>query len=156
DLWSIIDIVDPGRLGDLKGFSSLYRNDNEKSLIGLRSLLLDPSANGPALILRRLKADHLEGLPPKTVHVRRRFMPEVQAQAYAAIVSRAKGENPGPMLETLHQLRGISLHPVWPQTGAVADPDAYVRQSARLLETFEILDLIAERREKVLIFLESL
>jgi SNF2 family DNA or RNA helicase len=156
DLWSIIDIIDPGRLGDLKSFSSTYRPDDTDSLKKLRALLLDTSTDGPAPILRRLKADHLEGLPEKLVHVRRREMPDVQARAYAAAVARAKGEEAGPMLETLHQLRGISLHPVWPQIGAIANPDAYIRQSARLIETFDILDKIAERREKVLIFLESL
>jgi hypothetical protein len=156
DLWSIIDIADPGRLGDLKSFSAAYRTDNHASLERLRASLLDASDDGPPPVLRRLKADHLEGLPEKVVHVRRRIMPEMQAQAYDAVVTRAKSEVAGPMLETLHHLRGISLHPVWPQTGAVDDATAYINQSARVAETFEILDQIAARKEKVLIFLESL
>lgn len=156
DLWSIIDIADPGRLGDLKSFSATYRSDNHASLEGLRASLLDASDDGPPPVLRRLKADHLEGLPEKIVHVRRRMMPEIQAQAYDAVVSRAKSDTAGPMLETLHHLRGISLHPVWPQTGAVDDATAYIHQSARLAETFAILDQIAARKEKALIFIESL
>jgi hypothetical protein len=156
DLWSIIDIADPGRLGDLKSFSVRYRTDDHASLERLRASLLDASDDGPSPVLRRLKADHLEGLPDKIVHVRRRMMPEMQAQAYDAVVTRAKSDAAGPMLETLHHLRGISLHPVWPQTGAIDDATAYINQSARVAETFEILDLIAGRKEKVLIFLESL
>jgi SNF2 family DNA or RNA helicase len=156
DLWSIMDIIDPGRLGDLRSFSSTYRADDLKSLEKLRAILLDSSADGPAPILRRLKADHLEGLPQKLVHMRRRSMPEAQAHAYAVVIARAKSDDAGSMLERLHQLRGVSLHPVWPQTGAVADPHTYILQSARLMGTFEILDRIAQRGEKALIFLESL
>jgi SNF2-related domain/Helicase conserved C-terminal domain len=156
DLWSIMDIIDPGRLGDLRSFSSTYRADDLKSLEKLRAILLDSSADGPAPILRRLKADHLEGLPQKLVHMRRRSMPEAQAHAYAVVIARAKSDDAGSMLETLHQLRGVSLHPAWPQTGAVADPHTYILQSARLMGTFEILDRIAQRGEKALIFLESL
>jgi hypothetical protein len=156
DLWSIIDILNPGRLGDLKGFSATYRAENLKSLEELRYTLLEPSEVGPAAILRRLKADHLEGLPEKIVHVLPRTMPAEQAHAYSTAIARAKGEGAGRMLETLHQLRGISLHPVWPQTGAVPDPDAYIQQSARLIETFAILDRIKGKGEKALIFVESL
>jgi hypothetical protein len=156
DLWSIVDIGDPGRLGDLKSFSSNYRNDDQSSLETLRGMLLDASDDGPAPVLRRLKADHLEGLPEKVVHVRRRQMPDPQVQAYDAVISHAKSDKAGPMLETLHALRGISLHPVWPQTGVVDDAAEYISQSARLAETFVILDQIATRGEKVLIFLESL
>jgi hypothetical protein len=83
-------------------------------------------------------------------------MPDPQAQAYDAVISHAKSDNGGPMLETLHALRGISLHPVWPQTGVVDDAAEYISQSARLAETFVILDQIAVQGEKVLIFLESL
>ena len=133
-----------------------YRTDDHASLERLRASLLDASDDGPPPILRRLKADHLEGLPEKVVHVRRRMMPEMQPQAYDAVVTRAKSDIAGPMLETLHHLRGISLHPVWPQTGAVDDATAYINQSARVAETFEILNQIAARKEKVLIFLESL
>jgi hypothetical protein len=156
DLWAIMDILSPGRLGDLKNFSATYKPENSESLEGLRSMLLDETGDDPPPVLRRLKADHLEGLPQKHVHVRRREMPEHQAKAYAEVVARAKSDNSGRMLETLHHLRGLSLHPVWPQTSTISNQDAYISQSARLAETFDILDEIAKRREKALIFLESL
>jgi hypothetical protein len=60
------------------------------------------------------------------------------------------------MLETLHLLRGVSLHPIWPPAGEIKDPKSFIEQSARLSETFAILDEIALRKEKALIFLESL
>jgi hypothetical protein len=53
--------------------------------------------------------------------------------------------NAGRMLEILNHLRGISLHPAWPQTTAITSPDAYISQSARLAETFDILDEIDKR-----------
>ena len=156
DLWAIMDIVSPGRLGDLKSFSATYKPQETASLERLRAMLLDDAGDDPAPVLRRMKADHLDGLPAKHVHVRRRTMPEAQARAYAEVVTRAKSDDAGRMLETLHHLRGISLHPVWPQTSTINSPDAYISQSARLAETFDILDEIAKRREKALIFLESL
>jgi hypothetical protein len=83
-------------------------------------------------------------------------MPEEQAKVYAEVVARAKQPDSGPMLETLHLLRGVSLHPVWPPAGDIADPQRFITQSARLMETFTILDEIAARCEKALVFLESL
>ena len=107
-------------------------------------------------MLRRMKADELDGLPEKRIHVRRRPMPEAQARVYAEVVGRAKESGSGPMLETLHLLRGVSLHPIWPPASEIKDPQVFINQSARLIETFLILDDIAVRREKALIFLESL
>jgi hypothetical protein len=156
DLWTILDILNPGRLGDLKSFSANFKPEDNAALERLRVMLLEGSPDSPAPVLRRLKADHLEGLPEKRVYVRRRKMPASQAKAYAAVVTRAMSEDAGPMLETLHHLRGISLHPVWPQTNTISDPEAYISQSARLMETFTILDEISKRGEKALIFLESL
>jgi len=60
------------------------------------------------------------------------------------------------MLETLHLLRGVSLHPVWPPSGEIKDPQSFINQSARLLEAFSVLDEIKRKNEKALIFLESL
>ena len=103
-----------------------------------------------------MKADHLEGLPEKKIHVRRRSMPEAQARVYSEVVTRAKSPESGPMLETLHLMRGVSLHPIWPPSGEIKDPQFFINQSARLIETFSILDDIKQKGEKALIFLESL
>jgi HJR/Mrr/RecB family endonuclease len=156
DLWCLMDIIIPGTLGDLKSFCKDYQPSDESQLETLRKAMLDPSAAGPAPVLRRMKADHLDGLPKKHIHVRRRVMQGVQAQNYSDIVTRAKDPESGPILETLHFLRGVSLHPTWPPATEIVDPKSFIEQSARLTETFLILDEIAAQREKVLIFLESL
>jgi HJR/Mrr/RecB family endonuclease len=156
DLWCIMDIINPGYLGDLKSFSEKFRPDDEQPLEQLHSTLLDPRSEGHPPMLRRMKANELEGLPEKRIHIRRRPMPEMQARVYAEVVGRAKHPESGPMLETLHLLRGVSLHPIWPPADEIKDQQAFISQSARLTEAFAILDDIAAQREKVLIFLESL
>lgn len=156
DLWCIMDIINPGSLASLKDFTAKYSPDDVEALDALRAKLLDENQNGPPLVFRRLKTDHLDGLPEKKVHVRKRPMSEIQAKVYSDAVARAKQPDAGPMLETLHRLRGISLHPIWPPAGEISDPASFIAQSARLSETFSILDEIAARREKALIFLESL
>jgi hypothetical protein len=99
---------------------------------------------------------NLEGLPEKVVHIRRRIMPETQARIYDDVVVRAKQPEAGPMLQTLYLLRSVALHPTWPPATEISNVREFIEQSARLAETFSILDEIHARREKVLIFLESL
>jgi hypothetical protein len=156
DLWCIMDIINPGCLGDLKNFSAKYPPDDLEALKQLHRTLLLAESESPAPMLRRMKADELDGLPQKKIHIRNRQMPEEQARIYANIVTRAKEPTSGPMLETLHLLRGVSLHPIWPPAGEIKDQKSFIDQSARLTETFLILDEIAAKKEKVLIFLESL
>jgi hypothetical protein len=59
------------------------------------------------------------------------------------------------MLQTLHALRGVSLHPVDPSE-APSDLDAYAKDSARLKWTVDVLGQIRAKNEKALVFLESL
>lgn len=156
DLWSIFDIVEPGRLGDLKAFSQTYRPDDRPSLERLRAELLEPQNGRAPAVLRRFKGKELQGLPTKHAHPLPVEMPKPQAEAYGQVVERAKTGQGGSMLETLHALRGVSLHPVWPSFRAMQEPDAYITQSARLRTTIELLDRIRSQQEKALVFVESL
>ena len=161
DLWSIMDILSPGLLGDLKSFSAKYRNGHEeperiRRLRNLRSQLLESQIGRPPAILRRMKANHLEGLPPKHDHPRPNNMPDAQTDAYAQTLLAFNSNSGGRKLELIHRLRGISLHPYEPKSGHANDTDAYVRESARTAELFRILDKVQKRNEKALVFLESL
>ena len=156
DLWCIMDIINPGFLSDLKTFTTRYPPEDHDALKRLHTTLLATGNETLAPMLRRMKADELDGLPERRVHIRKRQMPEAQARIYADIVTRAKEPHAGPMLQTLHLLRGVSLHPIWPPAGEIKDQRSFIDQSARLLETFAILDEVVARNEKVLIFLESL
>jgi hypothetical protein len=60
------------------------------------------------------------------------------------------------VLEALHGFRSSSLHPWHPHQAASIGLDKYVEASARLADLFVVLDEIARRREKALIFLESI
>lgn len=155
DLWCIVDTAYPGHLRDLKSFSQIYEAEAEPArLHQLKAKLTDGNETAPPLMLRRMKADHLPGLPEKHEHVVAERMPPEQAQAYDRAVAAARiGTGKGSMLEALHQLRGISLHPVSPDE---AKDDRYVEQSARLRAAFSILDGLKVSGEKALIFLESL
>ena len=155
DIWAILDRAEPGMFETLKSFSQQYETGDahgEQRLAELHRRLTQPAAEttAPALMLRRLKEDHLPKLPDKQVHRYPVEMPPPQAEAYARIV-RGDGD-PGNMLQTLHHLRNISLHPAFPDN---RDVDAYIRESARLSETFRILAAIADRGEKALLFVEA-
>jgi SNF2 family DNA or RNA helicase len=155
DLWCIVDTSQPGRLGSLKEFSSLYEKNIDEGpdlLRELKSRLTEDSV--PSIMLRRMKEDHLSGLPPKREHPIKRSMPEPQAKEYEEAVLRARsGERKrGEILKALHALRSISLHPF--HRGEESDA-AYIHNSARLAITFELMDHIAEKKDKVLLFIES-
>ena len=154
EIWSILDRAEPGMFGTLKEFSQRYETGGtyrEQPLSDLHRML-SYSADGlaPALMLRRLKEDHLPKLPKKKVYRCEVDMPPLQASRYADIVLQGKqGEY---ILRTLHFLRSVSLHPVDPSE---LEMDKYIRASARLSETFRILDEISERGEKALLFVEA-
>ena len=156
DLWCIVDTVQPGLLHDLKSFSKKYESDDgsiqEENCAELKKLLVE---SPPRVMLRRLKEDHLQGLPEKKSRVIEKEMPSVQAIAYqqAILNARSAGKQKGKMLQAIQNFRSISLHPFL-YDGSV-DNDSYVESSARLMGTFEILDEIANKKEKVLIFVES-
>ncbi len=155
DVWSISDVVHPGLLGASRAFELQYGSADETGLRALGSQLTNATGTHPPFMLRRMKGDLVEGLPRKTVQFASELMPPVQAQAYAVAVQRAlaargSGDR-GQVLEMLGRLRSLSLVPALPVPGPT-----FARDSARLLATFHILDDIAARREKVLIFCESL
>jgi SNF2 family DNA or RNA helicase len=162
DLWCIFDRIAPGYLGDLKTYSRTCRPEAPEELKKLKAMLDDPVDTAPPVMKRRMKADVLEALPAKTEVKYATAMPDEQAQAYRALIFEAStgGERSrGRMLDVLHAMRGISLHPRDPAEIAGADGarfEAFARRSARLAKTMEILRDIEKRGEKALIFIEYL
>lgn len=155
DLWSLTDVVQPSFLGSSKGFEARYGSANLEGLRELNSRLTGEAAPWPPFMMRRMKADHVEGLPSKKELEKAVPMPPAQATAYSQAVQRALGlRGTGAreaILETLGRLRSISLAPTLPKVG-----DDFASDSARLQATFTILDEIKARGEKALIFCESL
>jgi SNF2 family DNA or RNA helicase len=161
ELWSIVDICQPGMLRDLKSFVAQYESGQYEDTQSLRQLHAQltqvelPAIAAPKVMLRRMKWQELRGLPRKSVREIRREMPAAQAARYTEAVAqaRAKGTGQGGMLEALHGLRSISLHPGPIDFGA--EDDQMIAASARLAETIEILDSVNSRGERALVFLES-
>ena len=152
DIWSILDRAEPGMFGPLKEFSRRYETTDNVGGSPLADLhrKLTTEVAAPALMLRRLKGDHLSRLPDKQVHRRVVEMPPLQAERYEQIVLHSQHDE--GMLQTLNRLRSVSLHPTSPGD---SDDDRYIRESARLSETFAILEVVANRSQKALLFVES-
>lgn len=161
ELWSIVDICQPGMLRDLKSFVAEYEAEQYEGAESLHSLyerlaqIELPVERAPKVMLRRMKWQELRGLPRKSVREVRREMPAVQANRYREAVSlaRTKGTSQGAMLEALHSLRSISLHPGPIDFGG--DDETIIAGSARLAETITVLDEVRDRGERALVFLES-
>ena len=154
DLWAVMEPLQPGELGDLKSFAQRHPPTNLEALEALRTRLLDDPPEGPrAPMLRRLKADVLDGLPEKHVHRRPAPMPPAQAETYAELVAQARaGRLNG--LEALHHLRGVSLHPEGAAGGR--GDDEWIAGAARLSGAMEGLEEVEKRGEKALLFCENL
>ncbi|MCS6931832.1 MAG: DEAD/DEAH box helicase, partial [Acetobacteraceae bacterium] len=154
DLWCIVDTVHPGCLGDLKSFTARFgRRADTKTLARLRRSLDSGFGKRPPLLLRRLREDKLPELPRHEVRLHRTEMPPLQRQAYEQTVQAARQDpRRGKVLETLLKLRATCLHPA-PEE---ADDEAFIAASARLRAAIEVLDKIAGRGERALIFVDNL
>ncbi|TKV80126.1 DEAD/DEAH box helicase [Bradyrhizobium elkanii] len=162
DLWCLFDRLIPGFLGDLKSFSRTFQKENPEKLSELKRSLDSPLQAAPPVMKRRMKVDILEGLPVKKEKKYPTEMPAGQAQAYRELIQEARGsrdQSRGFMLKVLHGMRGISLHPQDPASIDVTNKarfDMFVRASARLSTTVKLLEEIASRNEKALLFIENL
>ena len=158
DLWCIADTAQPGVLGDLKSFSQKYERDvSRESLQALKDKIWHSgSSQRPGLMIRRMKEDCLSSLPQKHLHPIRKEMAAIQADAYSKTVLQAHQASGSFILQALHHLRSVSLHPFINQAAQLQSDDEYIRSSARLSAAIEVLDQIHDKGEKALIFLESL
>lgn len=157
DLWSIVDVVHPGLLGSSKQFEEQYPAKSH-ALRDLHQFLTSNKDGQPPVLLRRMKEQCLDSLPAKRIVTMPVSMPIKQALAYEQVVMRAlalkgTGER-GGMLEVLHSLRGVSLHPTRPEDAG--KHDNYLADSARVAATIGILKDISAKGEKALVFCESL
>ena len=160
DLWAIFDRIAPGFLGALRDFSKRYADHDPERLRELKAMLDQPRDELPAPMLRRMKDKARDGLPEKRIETYKVTMPKSQADAYGRIVAQASGAagSRRRMLEILHHMRGISLHPARVEVNT-SDPrsvDAWLNGSARTGKSVDILRSIEARGEKALVFIEDL
>ena len=162
DLWSIMDFVQPGKLGSFQWFKDAFQNklkllkgtDND-AILNLGKNLKE---NLSPLFMRRLKRDHIKGLPDKNVEICRSIMPAMQTKAYISAIESFK-ENGGTGFEIIARLRDISLYPgigdLQLNSLDEMDINKILNSSARLKKTFEILFRVREKNEKALVFVIS-
>ena len=149
DLWCITDTAYPGLLGNYQEFRKEYekKRDNYGKLTGILT-----EHSPPPFMVRRMKEDHLDGLPKKTEFVREEQMPDKQLRGYLKVTESVNAGYRGKSMMVINHLKAASL---CPQLAPELSDDEFLNCSARLIALRKILDEIKERNEKVLIFLES-
>ena len=111
DLWSIVDTVAPGFLDSLASFHKTYvkAEDPIAASEKLKKRLVDEVK--PSILMRRMKEEHLDGLPEKIIKHYQVDMPPQQALEYTDYVKLANysDRSEASILEILQKLRKISL-----------------------------------------------
>lgn len=174
DFWCLMDTCTPGLLGSWQEFRKTYiqpileggSKAEIKQGVGasLRSRVGD-------FMLRRTKAECLDGLPPKIIWVgaepvgEERFseslaakMPVPQKAAYDAVVAEVRAADPDDRLKAalaaLHSLRNICIHPDLVGERA-AKQISVVEDSGKMLAVFSVTDSVYNKGEKCIVFVIS-
>lgn len=158
DLWTLVDWVNPGLLGDRKGFQTLFRTPIEKH--GDRAAQSRLNRRLRPFMLRRTKSDVAGELPPKTEILERVNLPKPQQALYETVRSAmdarvreaimAKGLSAAriTVLDALLKLRQVCCDPALVKS----DTARSVTDSAKRARLRELLaELVAEGR-RVLVF----
>ena len=142
DLWSIMDFVCPGLLGEQRGFESRFSDD----VTGAHTL--EPLTS-PFILRRRIK-DVAKDLPPRLEIPQPIPLDDLAAARYDELRNEILTEkgSMGYALGLLTRLRMFCTHPFL-LSHEDNDPALYSTKYQRLLE---IIDEIIAQREKLLIF----
>jgi SNF2 family DNA or RNA helicase/HJR/Mrr/RecB family endonuclease len=163
DLWCIADFVAPGYLDSAKNFNRDFCLPLEKPETDIRDLGEQVRKRIGIHLKRRLKSDILNDLPEKHIHVEKcqEMMPAEQAIRYQAAIQSSqepeltKPQSRNQILQTLHQLRDISDHPLLADSQWEQVPiPTLIEQSAKLIVTVKLLEKISHADEKVILFAE--
>lgn len=158
DLWTLIDWVNPGLLGDRKTFTSLFRTPIEKHGDAAAQARLNRRLR--PFLLRRTKEEVAAELPPKTEILERVDLPKPQQALYEAVRSamdervrkaiadRGLARARITVLDALLKLRQVCCDPSLVKTKAAKNvSDSAKRERLRAL----LSELVAEGR-RVLVF----
>jgi len=155
DLWSIVDFVQPGYLGNQEHFINTYEPKGEDAESAQRIARRRLSAKLRPLMLRRLKKQVAQDLPDRIEERRDCILGEEQRKLYLAELRRSreqvlstvaeKGLNKSKMhvLAALTRLRQICCHP---QLVGSDSP------SGKTETLFELLEPLLADNQKVLVF----
>jgi superfamily II DNA or RNA helicase len=158
DLWTLIDWINPGLLGDRKRFQTLFRTPIEKHGDAAARARLRRRLR--PFLLRRTKEEVAAELPPKTEILERVDLPKAQQLLYEtvrsamdarvreAIAARGLAASRITVLDALLKLRQVCCDPALVRTEAARA----VSESAKRTRLLELLtELVAEGR-RVLVF----
>lgn len=158
DLWTLIDWVNPGLLGDRKRFQTLFRTPIEKHADASAQTRLNRRLR--PFLLRRTKEKVAAELPPRTEILERVDLPKPQQALYEtvrcvmdarvreAISTKGLAAARITVLDALLKLRQVCCDPALVKTEAAKS----VTDSAKRARLRELLgELIAEGR-RVLVF----
>ncbi|RWQ14913.1 MAG: DEAD/DEAH box helicase [Mesorhizobium sp.] len=141
DLWSIMDFVLPGYLGDKASFERLYTEDVDGAA------RLEPLVS--PLILRRRVAEVAQDLPARIDIPQVIELEEAEAGAYEAMrLAIADKYGSAATLVALTTLRQFCAHPALLDRAGSSDPMAF----SKFRRLDEILEEIFSLGEKVIIF----
>jgi hypothetical protein len=155
DLWSIVDFIQPGYLGNQDHFTETYEPRGEDAESAQRIARRRLSARLRPLLLRRLKKHVAKDLPDRIEQRRDCQLGEEQRKLYLTELRRSreqvmktvaeKGLNKSKMhvLAALTRLRQICCHP-----RLVGSDTA----SGKTETLFELLDSLVAEGQKVLVF----
>jgi hypothetical protein len=157
DLWSIVDFIQPGYLGDQDHFHETYepRGEGEEAITATRIARRRLSAKLRPLMIRRLKQQVAKDLPERIEERRDCELGEAQRKLYLAELRRSreqisqivqeKGLNRSKLqvLAALTRLRQICCHPKL--VGNDSD-------SGKTETLFELLEPLFAQGHKVLLF----
>jgi SNF2 family DNA or RNA helicase len=155
DLWSIVDFIQPGYLGNQDQFTETYEPRGEHAESAQRIARKRLSAKLRPLLLRRLKKHVARDLPARIEQRRDCLLGEDQRKLYLAELRRSreqvmktvaeKGLNKSKIhvLAALTRLRQICCHPK-----LVGNESA----SGKTETLFELLDTLLAEGQKVLLF----
>jgi SNF2 family DNA or RNA helicase len=155
DLWSQINFLNPGLLGNYNFFSKKYvvsiEKDKDENATKILRNIVKP------FILRRTKKQVATDLPLKTEQIRLCDMTEEQGERYESVKSLFRNElmasisNVGMnnsklmILQGLTKLRQIANHPILAQ-------EDYLDGSGKFNEVIEMVQKAIENKHKILLF----
>lgn len=141
DIWSLVDFVLPGLLGNRKEYSEFVSDD----LYGADKIepILSP------IMIRRMVVDVASDLPEKMVVSQPIEMSDEESLRYEGYRKEVTGQSESLGLGVLQKLRMYCTHPQ--VCGEDLDRDPYV-VSVKYQRMCELLGEIIERNEKVILF----
>lgn len=155
ELWSIMDFLNPGYLGSLRGFRQQFITPIEKHQNQQQAKLLKRLIQ--PFLLRRSKSDPtiINDLPDKIEKKEICSLTKEQASLYQSVVDElmrkmrtAQGiERKGLILATLTKLKQVCDHPY-----LLLKTKAEVNHSGKLERFLELLDSLLENEQSALVF----